>query len=114
MQWWWPEQKGFWPRGALREVTLDAFLAAFATLGYEECEGGSLEEGYEKVALFAQNPNGVPKPTHAARQLRDGQWTSKLGPLEDIEHRNAEDVAGPTYGVPVRFMKRQLQTENIA
>ena len=86
-------------------------MAAFAVLGYEECEGDSLEEGYEKVALFARNVIGVLEPTHAARQLRDGQWTSKLGPQEDIEHTRAEDVAGPCYGIPVRFMKRKLKTE---
>ncbi len=102
-RWWWPSAKGFWPRGVPRAETLSAFLAAFRTLGYKECRDGALEEECEKVALFAGKDL---KPTHAARQLRDGRWTSKLGPLEQIEHVKVEDVSGPSYGNPVRFMRR--------
>ena len=108
-QWWWPTGHGFWPQGVPREVTLSAFVAAFATLGYEECQDGSLEKGYEKVVLFAQrDANGNILPTHAAKQLCNGRWTSKLGPQEDIEHMKAEDVNGPTYGTPVQFMRRAI------
>ena len=105
--WWWPEPPGspvFWPPGVCREETLHAFMEAFATLGYEECENCELEAGYEKVALYA-GPDHA--PTHAARQLDDGAWTSKLGPKEDIEHRSVNDVSGPNYGAPVRFIRRR-------
>jgi hypothetical protein len=44
--------------------------------------------------------------THAARQLPDGQWTSKLGKYVDIEHSAPEDVAGGVYGEVMQFMKR--------
>src|SRR5258707_504293 len=54
----------------------------FTAVGYTVCDNDLLEPGYEKIALFALG--GVPK--HAARQLPTGQWTSKLGPMEDIEH----------------------------
>lgn len=40
--WWWPFKSYYWPRGVPREVTVAAFLAAFATLGYEECQDGTL------------------------------------------------------------------------
>ncbi|MCG8587287.1 MAG: hypothetical protein MI757_21490 [Pirellulales bacterium] len=46
--------------------------------------------------------------THAARQLPDGRWTSKLGKAEDIEHDSANDVAGGLYGEVVEFMKRPV------
>src|SRR5205807_2520447 len=86
-QWWWPAESSplrdiYWPSGVPREETLEAFRQAFATLGYVVCDDERLEEGYEKVALFASF--GVPK--HAARQLPSGRWTSKLGEREDIEH----------------------------
>ena len=106
-RWWWPTGGGFWLEGVPKETSLSAFLKAFATLGYEECKDGILEAGYEKVALYSKgDPNGAFVPKHAARQLSDGRWTSKLGPLEDIEHSNVEDVNGPSYGTPVRFMRR--------
>jgi hypothetical protein len=85
--WWWPGQdagKEYWPPGVPRERTRDAFVAAFASLGYTICESDDVESGYEKIALFAAVDG---RPTHAARQLPSGRWTSKLGKAEDIEHR---------------------------
>ena len=88
---------------------LDSQNHRITTLGYTECPDGALEAGHEKVVLFAlRDDGGDLVPTHAARQLADGRWTSKLGPLEDIEHTNVEDVNGPIYGVPVRFMRRAV------
>lgn len=46
-------------------------------------------------------------PTHAARQLPNGRWTSKLGFLEDIEH-DLHDVAGEAYGTVVVLLKRPM------
>src|SRR5262249_23168223 len=63
-EWWWPTElgsrrRGYWPPGAPRLETLEAFRDAFATLGYVVCNDDRLEPGYEKVALFALL--GVPK-----------------------------------------------------
>ena len=106
-KWWWPSlgatSRSYWPPGVPREVTLVAFIEAFRVLAYETCEDGSLEDGYQKIAIFA-NDSGT--PTHAARQLPTGFWTSKLGQLEDIEHATVEDVNCPIYGAPVQFMRR--------
>ncbi len=77
--WWWPfgdPAKTYWPPQVPREETLDAFRQLFALLQYSVCDDDALEPGYEKVALFADDL-GV--PLHAARQLPDGRWTSKLG-----------------------------------
>ncbi len=46
-------------------------------------------------------------PTHAARQLASGRWTSKLGKAEDIEH-DLHDLEGDLYGIVVLLMKRPL------
>lgn len=84
------------------EATIEAFLAAFSMLGYEECSSGELEGGYEKVALYADD-RGV--PTHAARQLPNGRWTSKLGHAEDIVHSSLQEI-GNGYGRAVAFLRR--------
>jgi hypothetical protein len=106
--WWWPDedQEDTWPAGVDRAETVSAFRDAFATLGYVLYDHDQLEEGYEKVALFALL--GAPK--HAARQLRSGRWTSKLGPMEDIEH-GLHDLTGMAYGSVVMVMKRSLGGE---
>jgi hypothetical protein len=47
------------------------------------------------------------KPTHAARQLPTGKWTSKLGSDIDIEHDYPEVLNGQDYGIASIFMKRK-------
>lgn len=109
-RWWWPDVDGFWPEGARRDATMEAFVDAFAQLGYIECSDGVLEADHEKVALYAfLSARGDLTPTHAAKQLSDGRWTSKLGTLEDIAHRSVDDVSGPAYGNAVRYLKRPRQ-----
>jgi hypothetical protein len=100
-RWWqpgvyWPVDVPSWDYGL---ATLEQ---AFRALGYEKCEGDGLEVGFEKVALYGSELTY----THAARQLADGKWTSKLGRGEDIEHETPDDVAGGLYGKVAGFMKR--------
>lgn len=109
-RWWWPSpgMVTYWPSGVERAETLESFVAAFETLGYRECEGGSHEEGFEKVALFADSQR---KPTHMARQSGN-EWISKLGREEDITHSTLEGLSGSLYGHPVLFMKRRDVNRN--
>jgi hypothetical protein len=86
-----------------RDERIDSFIEAFKTLGYEICENG-LEVGFEKIAIYSLNG----QPTHAARQLENGNWTSKLGRLEDIEHYSTRAVEDFKYGRVVVFMKRRV------
>lgn len=104
-QWWEPGPLGlvYWPPGAPREYTIDAYASAFETLGYEVCGDGNPEAGFEKVALYTMG--GEPK--HAARLLPDGNWTSKLGPMDDISH-SLGGVEGAQYGTATHFMKRPI------
>jgi hypothetical protein len=104
--WWWPspETVHYWPAGVPREETLAAFLEAFATVGFQPAEDGEWEPKFEKLALYARDG----KPTHAARQLADGTWTSKLGKHVDISH-TLRGIEGPVYGQVVAFMKRAAQ-----
>ena len=82
-------------------------MLAFKEIGFDECDDGSLESGYEKIAIYGS----ALMYTHAARQLADGKWTSKLGQLEDITHATPNDIAGGDYGEVVQFMKRKLDLE---
>jgi hypothetical protein len=83
---------------------IGVLVQAFRALGYEECEGEHPEPRFEKVALYGSGAFY----THAARQLPNGEWTSKLGAEIDIEHRTPDDVAGGIYGEVVQIMKRLL------
>jgi hypothetical protein len=102
--WWWPDPDGesFWPRGVERQDTVEAFIAAFRTIGYEPCESDDLETGCDKVAIYAIGNNAK----HMARQLPSGAWTSKLGEWWDIGHHAIEEVEAPHYGIRVQILRR--------
>ena len=102
---WWqptPEDEFYWVVGVPMEETLSAYIQAYQTLGYITCDSVALESGYEKIALYVRD-DGV--PVHAARQLATGQWASKIGALEDIEHE-LEGLTGERYGKVEQILKR--------
>jgi hypothetical protein len=104
-KWFWPDSSNsyYWPEHIPRSEKVENFIQLFSTINYEVCENGDLEEGYEKVAIFSKN--GV--PTHAARQLLNGIWTSKLGKEFDVSHSIFSIING-VYGEVSVFMKRIL------
>jgi hypothetical protein len=109
-RWWWPDVIGiqsgvcFWPAGAPVTETLDAFIQAFQTLGYHPCADDEYEPGFEKIAIYV---GAVGRPTHAARQLANGRWTSKLGSEDDIEH-TLDGLVGGLYGRVAQVLRRAV------
>jgi hypothetical protein len=107
---WWPRVgKGavpgrsyHWPRPPEGE-TLDEFLTVFRSLGYETCVSRELEQGFCKVAIYVAHGN----PSHVARQLPTGEWTSKLGDYEDITHV-LQGLEDSDYGRVAVIMRRRL------
>ena len=104
--WWWPLPigAGYWPPLAARAETVPAFVAAFTTIDFAPCATGALEPGLQKLAIYTLSN----VPTHMARQLPDGTWTSKLGQNIDINHFTLEALHGPTYGEATHFLSRAL------
>ncbi len=105
-RWWWPTPGSHWPDDAPRELTIEAFEAAFATLGFGRCDSGELEPGYDKVALYA-SPDG--EPIHMARQ-RGKRWHSKLGTGWNILH-DLKAVEGDWYGEATCFFRRKAKAK---
>ena len=96
---------GHWPEDIPSDATVNSFIELFRSAGYELCDDGNLEAGCEKIAIYALNDS----PTHAARQLENGQWTSKLGKYEDIVHSTPDELQGEfdyAYGRVAVFMVR--------
>lgn len=102
-RWWWPDpdEVAYWPDSAPRRETIEAFVAAFGTLGYQPCDDSAFEREYSKVALYAFEGS----PTHAAHQRSDDRWSSKLGRSVDIAHA-LDALDGPLYGKAVLFLRR--------
>lgn len=96
----------YWPPGVPREDTIQAWVKVFEIHGFKLCEGGSPEAGFEKLAIYIDD-DGV--PNHVARQLPTGQWISKLGKIEDIEHNAVSGLEGDAYGKATVFLKRPIR-----
>ena len=111
-RWWWPDPQPddegyYWPPEASNDENLATFVAVFMQLGYQPCDGEAAEPGWERIALYA---TGDSVTTHAARQLANGRWSSKLGRWEDIEH-GLRDLEGESYGTVAQIMKRLAPSE---
>jgi hypothetical protein len=92
----------FWPEGISAD-TLEGWKAVFELHNYRECESESFEPEFEKVAIYIY-PNG--DPSHVARQIGSGKWSSKLGLSFDIEHETLDSLNGEEYGSVGVIMQR--------
>ena len=108
---WWPlevedlQHLDYWPDQTVHPTRLDAFRALFVgRLNYVECPDGSLEAGFEKLAMYT-NADG--EPTHMARQVTADLWWSKVGRNEDIRHELGA-LEGPLYGRVTHFFRRPI------
>lgn len=101
----WPDPYGhyFWPDHIPLEESLEAFIELYKTFGYEICDNGDFEDGHIKIAIFTNN--NVPK--HAARQINENEWTSKLGDSFDVRH-TLKSMEGGTYGNVAQYMKKKV------
>lgn len=120
---WWPVPGDFarndryWPTEAPPRRTIRAFKKAFELQGFTQCDNGQLEAAYEKVVLYvsdkatAEDPLNA--PTHMARQLPCGNWTSKLGPYIDIMHDTPERLVSDQYGRIELYMRRPIITVTV-
>ncbi len=105
---WWPEPNVdyYWPEGIERRVRLSAFIKLFASLGYTNTDDDCFEPECIKVAIYVK---GLEYPTHVARQLENGKWTSKLGFFEDIEHTSLKDIIPECGDKVAAILKRPIK-----
>ena len=100
--WWSHNRQFYWPEWAPRLPETEALVQVFAGLGYTVCDSAEKEPDFDKVALYDLDGEWQ----HAARQLEDGRWTSKLGRFEDIAHPSPANLAGGFYGNVHCIMRR--------
>ena len=102
---WWTHLIGdeyYWPEHASRTPHIASLVEVFAGLGFAICPDARLERGCEKVALYRRGNRW----SHAARQLPDGTWSSKLGPDEDITHSTPQSLDPESYSAVHCIMRR--------
>jgi hypothetical protein len=117
-QWWEPALDGaYWPRQVeeadLKDGDLSEYLYVFGLMGFTICEDDELEVGMEKIAIFGSASDFA----HVAYQRVDGEWSSKLGKLNDVRHECAASLSGPggcEYDPICLFMSRPREPHELA
>lgn len=102
-EWWWPDGVNYWPPWAAPTDRIESLQEAFAGQGYERCDDSTVEVGYQKVALYEISG----RMQHAAVQMPNGRWRSKMGKGPTIEHRSPESLSNGIYGEPNVSMRRR-------
>jgi hypothetical protein len=104
----WYEPEIFWPEDVPQPVDdddLPCYLALFESWGYVRCAGPKYEQGFLKLAIYADEQAFQ----HVAKQLRDGTWSSKAGHLHDLRHNELEALYPcgiMRHALPVAYMKK--------
>lgn len=109
-RWYWPDPFGmaYWPENIPRTIETNSFIELYKLIRYSLCENGELEIGIQKIAIFTDNNSF---PTHAARQLLNGFWTSKLGEGNDVQH-TLFSISNGFYGNATVFMSRKTTSQS--
>jgi hypothetical protein len=97
----------YWPSDEIIDCNVQNFIEAFQLKGYELCENPDFEIGFRKIALYVIP--GTADCQHAARQLSNGKWTSKLGGFNDIQHGTPEAIENNEYGKVFCYMRRRFE-----
>ena len=108
-RWWSNRPQYYWPVDAPRGSNVGCLVDAYRSLRFDRCDEDAVEEGFDKVAVYWNHNDG--RWTHAARQLPNGCWTSKLGRFEDIQHEHPKHLEGPSYGSVYCYMKRPKESK---
>lgn len=99
-----PSMRGFWYDDVPPGRSIDALVGAYQKHhGFELCADGSLEAGFEKIAIYVDEND---RPSHAAKQSPGGRWLSKAGGYEDFSHELHALEGRLEYGKVVVFLKR--------
>lgn len=86
---------------------IDKYIEYFKSLGFLECDKKEiidLDKETKVIAVYYSSSNRA--FTHVARRLENGNWASKLGDWEDIEHNVPEVLLGSSYGDSVVYLKK--------
>jgi len=97
----------WWPPEVQEGTDISCLVTVFENQGFAICDTFDYEKEYTKVALYINESNN--EWTHAAREKKNGFWTSKLGHNVDIQHSTPYTIENIIYGKVFCFMKKKIE-----
>lgn len=98
----------WWPDGVDMDTKKESLIAAFKAVGFSMANDNKIEEGYDKVVLFAKGDDWK----HAARIIDDEVEYSKFGQGWDATHGH-NVLSGASYGYEYAYMKRPIESRHL-
>jgi hypothetical protein len=116
---WWPclhpnLQHGdtHWPESVPSQATLEAFVQMYRSHGFEPCSGADPTAGETRIAIYVDPIEGLVE--HAALQLPNGRWISKMSIHEDIVHTLEGLTGSPHFLAAGQILKCETQSCSVA
>ena len=103
-----PEPGYYWPPGALRDDDnndIEALMRCFAEIGYQECDNGDLEIGYEKIA-YTQSRRAIGSTRRFSRIMVNGAANWETVTMLSIILLIV--LRGRLYGKVMCYMRRKI------
>ncbi len=94
----------WWPEEVPCDEHKESLIALFEYFGFKLCDDASVENNYDKVALYA-NEEGW---THTAKVIGDNVLHSKIGTAWDIHHSGGDIFVQTEYGRIFAYMRRPI------
>ena len=104
------DEPRYWPPEAPNEFSIEAYIIAFGTRGYVECDSEEWDPGYQKIAIYLGYDY---EPSHVALLIEPGKWSSKIGEWEDITHYSLTVLEGDKYGEVFTIMRRPWHVKHV-
>lgn len=98
----------WWPPTVKKNGHPESLINAFKYFGFEICDNGIVEDGFDKVALYQKN--GLWQ--HAAKIIDNGVYYSKFGCNVDAHH-GPGNILFEGYGEIYAYMKRPYSQRHI-
>ena len=92
----------YWIDSIERSGSINNLIKVFEYFGFERSDS-SVEEGYKKIVIYGNRGFA----SHAAIQLDDIWYQSKMGEYEICKHK-LEAIEGILYGYPKVWMKKKI------
>ena len=77
----------YWTESAARSAAIASLEEAFAAIGFEPCDGGGVEPGFEKIVLYENKVNGHVLPCKLPAACGAAKWAPGLSLNTKIQSR---------------------------
>jgi len=85
-----PDSELTWPVELEKNYSIETYVSYFKKQGFRICSDDKYDDNIIKIALYADEHGDF---AHVAIQVNEKIWWSKMGRLDDIQHKTLNSLA---------------------